>query len=173
MGNCGLIRAIVLAELAAAATVGGSSEAAFTRSAFPPAAEDSASTVPWDAKQLVEPSQLAQELTAPEGSKPLVVCVGFEFLYQSAHIPGAVLYGPGREASGLKALEDGARGWPRNRNIVIYCGCCPMKQCPNLQPAYRALAGMGFMRLRVLDLQHDFRQDWLQEGLPTEKGSQK
>jgi hypothetical protein len=174
MRDCHLVRAIsVLAAVTAAGIIFGTTSNKFSCSPATQSTEDSSSTVPWNAKQLVEPSNLAQELEGPAGSKPLVVCVGFDFLYQSAHVPGAVLYGPGREPSGLKALEDAARGWPRNRNIVIYCGCCPMKQCPNLQPAYRTLAGMGFSRLRILDLEHDFRQDWLQKGLPTEKGSGK
>jgi thiosulfate/3-mercaptopyruvate sulfurtransferase len=139
----------------------------------PPPAQDAQPADPWQASQLVQPADLVRQLNGPDASRPLVVSVGFEFLFQSAHVPGAVLYGPGREPSGLKALEDAARSWPRDRDIVIYCGCCPMKQCPNLRPAFRTLAGMGFTRLRVLELQHDFRQDWLQKGLPTEKSSGK
>ena len=128
---------------------------------------------PWTAKQLVEPAELAGQLKGAAGSQPRVVCVGFEFLYDAAHVPGAVLLGPGREASGLKSLEEAARSWPRDRQIVIYCGCCPMKQCPNLRPAFHALESMGFTQVRVLDVEHDFRTDWLQKGLPIEKAQPK
>lgn len=128
---------------------------------------------PWSAAQIVQPTELTQQLNGPAGSKPLVLCVGFDFLYQSAHVQGALLYGPGREPSGLKALQDAARNWPRTRDIVIYCGCCPMKQCPNLRPAFRALTQMGFSRIRVLELDHDFRQDWLQQGFAAKKSPSK
>ena len=135
--------------------------------------EESESTDHWTAAQLVQSADLVKEIRASGGSKPLVICVGFDFLYQSAHIPGAVLYGPGREESGIKALENAAKVWPHHRDIVLYCGCCPMKQCPNLRPAFQSLQSMGFTHLRVLDLEHDFRQDWLQKGLVVEKGKAK
>ena len=133
----------------------------------------SASTDPWSPTELILPADLLKEINGPAGSKPLVICVGFDFLYQSAHVPGALLYGPGREPSGIKALEDAAKTWPHNRDIVVYCGCCPMKQCPNLRPAFRSLKDMGFNNIRVLDIEHDFRQDWLQKGFATEKRSGK
>lgn len=137
--------------------------------AEPGSRQDSSATDPWSAAQLVQPAALVHQLNGPAGSRPLVLCVGFDFLYQSAHIPGALLYGPGREPSGLKALADAAKAWQHDRDIVIYCGCCPMKQCPNLRPAFRFLRDRGFTRLRVLDLERDFRQDWLQNNLPSEK----
>ena len=98
-----------------------------------------------------------------------MICVGFSFLYESAHVPGSVLYGPARETSGLKSLEAAAQAWPRDRSVVVYCGCCPFKQCPNIRPAFAALKRMGFTRLRLLELDPDFRTDWLQKGLPVEK----
>jgi thiosulfate/3-mercaptopyruvate sulfurtransferase len=137
--------------------------------AEPGSQQDSSATDPWSAAQLVQPAALVHQLNGPARSRPLVLCVGFDFLYQSAHIPGALLYGPGREPSGLKALADAAKAWQHDRDIVIYCGCCPMKQCPNLRPAFRLLRDRGFTRLRVLDLERDFRQDWLQNTLPSEK----
>lgn len=155
--------------LAMAAAGLGSEAAAAGGECVAVSPSDSVSSRAWNAGQLVQPDALAKQLHGPAASRPLLLCVGFDFLYQSAHIAGAILYGPARNASGLKTLEDAARTWPRNREIVIYCGCCPMKQCPNLLPAFRALENMGFTRLRVLDLDHDFRQDWLQKGFPVER----
>ena len=117
------------------------------------------------------PQALVRELAGPAASKPLVVCVGFNFLYESAHVPSSLLYGPARETAGLKSLEAAAQGWPRDRGVVLYCGCCPFKQCPNIRPAFEALKRMGFTRLRVLELDPDFRTDWLQKGLPVEKSA--
>ena len=143
------------------------------KSAAPGEPADSVSADPWGPAQLILPAELLKEINGPAGSKPLVISVGFDFLYQSAHVPGALLYGPGREASGIKALEDAAKAWPHNRDIVVYCGCCPMKQCPNLRPAFLSLKNMGFTHVQVLELEHDFRQDWLQRGLAIEKASGK
>jgi thiosulfate/3-mercaptopyruvate sulfurtransferase len=122
---------------------------------------------PWNNDQLIQPQQLATELARPTDSRPRVVCVGFKFLYESGHVPGTAFYGPAREAAGLHDLETAAKAWPRDREVVIYCGCCPLKQCPNVRPAFAALKAMGFTRLRLLDLDTDFRTDW--KGLPVEK----
>ena len=53
---------------------------------------------------------------------------------------------------------------------VIYCGCCPFEKCPNIRPAYTALNGMGFKRLRVLVIPADFATDWVGKGYPMQKG---
>ncbi|HEY6291379.1 MAG TPA: rhodanese-like domain-containing protein [Terriglobia bacterium] len=136
--------------------------------AEPPSASAD-SPEPWSASEVVKPEALARELAGTSASKPLVVCVGFSFFYESAHVPGSLVQGPAREASGLKSLEAAAQAWPRDRSVVVYCGCCPFKQCPNIRPAFEALKRMGFTHLRVLDLERDFHTDWLQKGLPVEK----
>ena len=137
------------------------------RSHSRPAQADSAE--PWTRAQMVQPAALVKELAGPAKARPLVVCVGFDFLYQAAHVPGSVFHGPAREAAGLQRLKDAAQSWPRDRNVVIYCGCCPFSHCPNARPAFAALKEMGFTRLRVLDIEHDFRTDWLKQGYPVEQ----
>lgn len=122
---------------------------------------------PWTSGDLVQPQQLMTQLSGPADSRPRVVCVGFKFLYESGHVPGSVFYGPAREAAALQDLEAAAKDWPRDKELVIYCGCCPLKQCPNVRPAFTSLKAMGFTRLRLLDLETDFRTNW--KGLPTEK----
>ena len=122
---------------------------------------------PWTSSDLIQPQQLAAEISGPADSRPRVVCVGFKFLYESGHIPGSAFDGPAREAAGLQDLEAAAKDWPRDKELVIYCGCCPLKQCPNVRPAFAALKAMGFTRLRLLDLETDFRTNW--KGLPTQK----
>jgi thiosulfate/3-mercaptopyruvate sulfurtransferase len=130
----------------------------------PPASE------PWSAGEVIQPEQLALTLTRPPGLRPLVVCVGFPTLYQSAHVPGSILHGPARDPMALKDLETAAQAWPRDHEIVLYCGCCPFAQCPNVRPAFSALKRMGFRRLRVLYLAQDFAHDWVARGFPVEKG---
>lgn len=122
-------------------------------------------------KALIQPFELAKQLKEPEAKRPIVLHVGFQVLYRGAHIPHAIYAGPASTAAGLAALRHAAARIPRNREVVIYCGCCPMTKCPNIHPAYDALSKMGFRRLRVLNLPEDFAHDWVEKGLPVHKGA--
>src|SRR5579864_4855340 len=89
---------------------------------------------PWTAANLLEPSALAQELQS--GKTPTVLCVAFPPLYNDKHIVHALFGGPGSKPEGLEALKKVAEPLPRDADLVIYCGCCPMAtKCPNIRPA--------------------------------------
>jgi len=118
----------------------------------------------------LQPADLAKELSDPKSKKPLIVCVGFKSLYQSAHIPGAVFHGPAAGPEGLAELKRWAKSVSPSQPIVIYCGCCPMARCPNVRPAFRALHDMGFAKLKVLFLETDLARDWVQKGFPVQRG---
>lgn len=59
---------------------------------------------------------------------------------------------------------------PLTREIVLYCGCCPWRDCPNIRPAFRVFRELGFTRVKVLYLPASFAQDWVEKGFPVEKG---
>lgn len=122
---------------------------------------------PWSMSQVIQSADLAKELG--KGSKPEIVCVGFNALYRSAHIPGAVYHGPALEPQGLEDLKKWARGIARGQRIVLYCGCCPMNHCPNMRPAFQALKEMGFTHLQILSLPENLGRDWVDKGFPVEK----
>ena len=131
-----------------------------------------AASEPWTASQTILPAALARELAAPNSpDKPVVVCAGFHPLYHGAHIPGASYHGPASTPEGLADLKNWAAALPRSINLVVYCACCPLEHCPNIRPAFEALRGLGFSRLRVLLLPTDFNTDWIAKGFPVEKGS--
>lgn len=119
---------------------------------------------------LIQPEQLLKEMKEPKGKRPIVLHVGFDVLYRGAHVPGAIFAGPASTPEGLARLRHAAARIPRNHLVVIYCGCCPMTKCPNIHPGYDALRKMGFHRIQVLDLPHDFAHDWVAKGLPVVKG---
>ncbi len=127
------------------------------------------SATPWSASQVITPERLVKELALPRGRRPAVVCVGFKFQYQGGHIPDALYKGPGREASGLEQLLAWAHSIPANTPVVIYCGCCPFYECPNVRPAFEALRTAGLTHIQVLDLENSFVKDWIQKGYPTAK----
>lgn len=122
---------------------------------------------PWADDQVMTPQSLAKRLSA--SARPTVICVGFDVLYEGAHIPGSLYLGPTREPKGIEALTKWAHGMPRDKDIVLYCGCCPWSQCPNIRPAFRTLAALGFKRLRVVRIDQDFAHDWVAKGYPVKE----
>ncbi len=129
-------------------------------------ARQSNSAAGWSEGQLIEPAALVSKLRAPLRNRAVILQVGFRVLYEGAHIPGAIYAGPASTREGLELLKQTAARIPRDRQVVIYCGCCPLDRCPNARPAYDALTKMGFHNLRVLDLPQDFEHDWVSKGYP-------
>ena len=129
-------------------------------------AEDGQSD-PWSKKELIEPASLAQ-LVNSSAAQPTIISVVFPVMYRQRHIPHARLAGPAGRPEGLEALRQAVSTLPKNAQIVIYCGCCPMEKCPNIRPAYEALKELGFTQIRVLDLPTSFHTDWVEKGYPVE-----
>jgi rhodanese-related sulfurtransferase len=125
---------------------------------------------PWTPSELILPAQLAEVLKTHSG-QPHIVCVAFPVLYRTRHIAGAQFAGPTSKPEGVASLKQAVAQLPKNADIVLYCGCCPMVRCPNIRPAYRTLKELGFTRVRVLSLPDDFRRDWEDKGYPVEPAS--
>jgi thiosulfate/3-mercaptopyruvate sulfurtransferase len=115
---------------------------------------------------LIQPKDLAARLSA----KPAIFQVGPNVLYRSKRIPGAVYAGPGSKAEGLDLLKAAVEKLPRNREIVVYCGCCPWDRCPNIKPAMALLQQLGFTRVKALYLADNFKTGWIDAGYPVESG---
>lgn len=79
--------------------------------------------------------------------------VGVRRLYNGGHIPGAQHYGPGSTEQGIADSKKYATTLPKNSEVVLYCGCCPLVKCPNLRPAI------------------SFHVDWAEKGYPVQKGN--
>jgi thiosulfate/3-mercaptopyruvate sulfurtransferase len=120
--------------------------------------------------RLIEGEDLVQVLRSPKAEKPLIIQVGSHVLYTQAHIPGSEYIGPGSNENGLQQLRKRVEQLPRNKFIVIYCGCCPWNRCPNVQPAESALRAMGFSHVKVLYIADNFGHDWVDKGYPVAKG---
>jgi len=124
---------------------------------------------PWPPRDLLQPSMLAQALRSAK--PPIVLSIGFPVLYRSRHILHAVDAGPASKPEGIEALKRALAGIPKNADIVIYCGCCPMDKCPNVRPAYRALKELGFTNVRVLSMPTNMHTDWDSKDYPSEGAS--
>jgi len=124
---------------------------------------------PWNDADVRQPESLAKDLQA--GKKPLVLYVGFPILYRAARIPGAVLAGPGSKQSGLEAMQQALAGVPKDREIVLYCGCCPFDHCPNIRPAFEKIRALGYTNVSLVKMPTSFHADWVEKGYPVEKVS--
>ncbi|MDE3149320.1 MAG: rhodanese-like domain-containing protein [Acidobacteriota bacterium] len=138
------------------------------QSAAPAAGPESAFSIP--KAQLLQPEALHGMLQARNAEKPLVLQVGFHVLFTEAHIPGAEYAGPAAEPSGLQNLQTRVSKLPRNKLIVIYCGCCPWSHCPNIGTAFQKLRQMGFTNVKALYLADNFGADWVNKGFPVARG---
>ncbi len=125
---------------------------------------------PWKPSDLIQPATLAARLSSSE-PKPKILYVGFPILYRSTHIAGAELAGPASKPDGLERLKQIAAKLPRDRELIIYCGCCPWDHCPNVRPAFRLLHGMGFTRLKLVTSPTNLSTDWISKGYPVEHGA--
>lgn len=127
-----------------------------------------ASTIPQS--HLINPEELVKILQSSKGDKPLLIHVGFHVLYLQAHIPGSEYFGPGSDPSAIDKLRKRVASLPRDKFIVIYCGCCPWTHCPNLKPADDALRAMGFTNVKSLYIADNIATNWRDKGYPTAKG---
>jgi hypothetical protein len=120
---------------------------------------------------LIEPAKLAGLLNpAATQKRPIVLQVGFRELYDMVRIPRSEYMGQASKLAGLERLKKRVASLPRDAFIVIYCGCCPWKHCPNIRPAAAALRAMGFTNAWSLDIPHNFGTDWADKGYPVSRG---
>ena len=119
---------------------------------------------------LISPEDLMKAIQSVKGEKPLTIFVGFQVLYPQAHVPSAEYIGPASRQEYLEKLRKRVALLVHKRFIVLYCGCCPWNHCPNVRPAYEALHNLGFTNVKVLYIPNDFGRDWVNKGLPVEKG---
>jgi len=134
---------------------------------FSPVAVMSAVDIPQSA--LIQPQELQSIIAKGTRGGPLILQVGSHVMYVQGHIPGSEYAGPAVQPEGLELLRRRVESLPRNRSIVIYCGCCPWARCPNMGTAYRFLHEIGFTNVKALYMASNFGADWIAKGYQVEK----
>jgi rhodanese-related sulfurtransferase len=124
----------------------------------------------WKPSELIRPDELISKIRGQAQSKPLIIFSGFISNYRAGHIPAAVFGGPASSAAGLETLKSAVEKVPKNREIVVYCACCPWDACPNVRPAFDALTQLGYKQVKGLVIPSNLEVDWLNKGYPLEKG---
>jgi len=121
------------------------------------------SAEPWTARELMEPEALASLLNNPKAAKPAIFNIG-----PLANIKGATFIGSTTCKANLDKLEKALAAVPKDRMVVIYCGCCPFRNCPNIRPAFKMLKDKGYQKPRLLNLKQNLKTDWTDYGYPME-----
>jgi thiosulfate/3-mercaptopyruvate sulfurtransferase len=124
---------------------------------------------PWTSSQVITTEKLNNVLSDKKSDKPIVLMVGFDFLYDQGHIPGSIFAGTASNKTGLEKLKSTVKNYKKNQSIVIYCGCCPFNHCPNVRPAFKELKDLGYENVRVLYIPNDFEHNWENKGYSTSK----
>lgn len=117
---------------------------------------------PWTPSQLISPDDLAATLKE-DPSSVHVFDIG-----PAGQIKHAVHIGAGRNPENVRALEQAVVDLPKDADIVLYCGCCPFKDCPNIRPTFRLLNDLEFTNHKLLDIENNLKVDWIDRGYPME-----
>lgn len=115
------------------------------------------------------PAALAARVDDIKSGKIVVLYVGPRALFGRGRVPGARALPEVDSAEGLQALRAALSATPETSEIVVYCGCCPVRNCPNVRPAGEAIRALGRKNAYVLDLPTRFATDWADKGYPVER----
>jgi hypothetical protein len=118
---------------------------------------------PWTSKQLKDPGALAKAIQDPKAAKPVILNIG-----PVEQIKGAIRIGPLVVPENLATLKRELAKVPKDKEVVIYCGCCPFDRCPNIRPAFALLKELKIQNPRLLNLPVNIKQDWIGKGYPME-----
>jgi thiosulfate/3-mercaptopyruvate sulfurtransferase len=135
---------------------------------FSPADSGQASSIP--SAKLIQPEELARMIQGSAAEKPLIIQVGSRVLYEEAHIPGSEYIGPASSSEAREKLSQRLQSVSRGKVVVLYCGCCPWSDCPNVKPAWDVVQSLGFSKAKVLYIANNFGADWVEKGYPVTKG---
>ena len=117
---------------------------------------------PWNSDQLMEPATLASMMEQNQTENLLVVSVG-----PGAVVKNSVDIGPAQEQANIEKLKTYLKNVPKDKEVVIYCGCCPIGKCPNVRPAFEVVSEMGFHHAKLLNLATNSKVNWIDKGFPT------
>lgn len=116
---------------------------------------------PWSNDQLLDPAILAQKINQKKVGNMLIVSIG-----PDAVIKGSIEIGPGGETKNINKLKAYLKNVSKDKEVVIYCGCCPFERCPNVRPAFKTLKEMGFKNAKLLNLSNNIKTNWIDKGYP-------
>ena len=121
---------------------------AFSQNAFKPA-------------QLIQPDVLVKKIAEPNAKRPVILNVGIEKNIKSAMEIG-ILSSTSKQDTLKKALAS----IEKKKEIVIYCGCCKLTECPNIPIALSYVKSLGYSNVKILNLPVGLDEDWVTKNYP-------
>ena len=115
---------------------------------------------PYPADNLIEPADLAKILNG-SSKQPVVINVG-----PMQHIKGAHSTGIGGSSTGMSEFKTYVSKFNKDQFIVLYCGCCAMKTCPNVSKPYEYLRDAGYDNFKMLNIKSSLSEEWVSKGYP-------
>ena len=117
----------------------------------------------YPAEKLLDPAKLAEIIKDPKAAKPMIINVG-----PTPMIKGAKFIGAAEDPTNKERLKTMVKDLPKNKDIVLYCGCCKLEDCWNIHEASKIMTSMGFTNYKILNMPEDFTIDWHAKGYPLE-----
>ena len=117
---------------------------------------------PWTNSQLIEPSDL-NIIISKQNKLPNIISVG-----PGKVIPNSIGVGECRYEKNLNILKNHLLSFSKDSEIILYCGCCPFKDCPNIRPAFSLLNSLGYKNHKLLNIRNNIKTDWIDMNYPIE-----
>ena len=115
---------------------------------------------PWTNSQLIEPSYL-NIILSKQNKLPNIISVG-----PGKVIPNSIGVGECRYEKNLNILKNHLLSFSKDSEIILYCGCCPFKDCPNIRPAFSLLNSLGYKNHKLLNIRNNIKTDWIDMNYP-------
>ena len=61
------------------------------------------------------------------------------------------------------------KGVSKKQEVVVYCGCCTLDNCENIEKAFNILKKNGYTNVKALNLGDGYGPGWQGKGYPVEK----
>jgi len=111
--------------------------------------------------QLIQPDVLVKKIAEADEKRPIILNVGVEKNIKSA-IEIGILSSPSKQEKLKKVMAN----IDKNKEVVIYCGCCLLKECPNIPIALNFVKSLGYSKVKVLNLPVGLDEDWIAKKYP-------
>ena len=116
-----------------------------------------------NSKYRMEPLELNNRILAKK-NLPIILNVS---TLEHTPIKGSIHIGD-MEKHSYADLKLALGNTPKNKEIVVYCGCCTLDNCERVEKAFDQLRANGYTNVKVLNLPEGFYPDWKGKGYAAE-----
>ncbi len=115
----------------------------------------------WTPNQLMDTKTLADKINKNKMKQTVVINIG-----PDAVIKNSFNAGPGKSKESIDNMRSFLSKVSKDKEVVLYCGCCPFDICPNIRPAFKALTDLGYKKAKLLNIPKNIKVDWIAKGYP-------